>query len=97
MGPMPQWVRPLDQSTGPEWHASRVRSFTTTAYCGKILSGTIELASEDKAERETRCPQCLTSLTPRPVASPQVRAAAQKPQAKRPAKPAPRKKARNKR
>ena len=59
---MAQWVRPLDRSTGAEWHAARVRSFTTTAYCGRILAGTIELASEDKAERETRCPHCMRSL-----------------------------------
>src|SRR2546428_771867 len=98
---MPQWVRPLNQSTGAEWHAARVRSFTTTAYCGKVLSRTIELASEEKAERETRCPQCMKSLAPSQVVTPPTRVTprkqvtpANKAQAKGPAKPTPKKSAR---
>ena len=67
---MPQWARPLDQSTGVEWHLPRVKSFTTTAYCGKILTGTIEVASESKADSETRCAQCMTSLLPSQIISP---------------------------
>ena len=64
--PVPQWVRPLDQSTTPaaEWHVPRTRSFTTTTYCGKNLAGPIEVASDDKAERAGRCRQCVTSLGP---------------------------------
>ncbi len=63
---MPQWVRPLDQSTkaAAEWHVPRTKSFTTTTYCGRNLAGPIEVTSDDKAEREGRCRPCLASLAP---------------------------------
>ena len=75
-----QWVRPLSQSTSAaaQWHAPQIRSYTTTTYCGKVLEGSIEVASDEKAEREGRCSSCATRLAaregtaqkvaPRPVA-----------------------------
>ncbi len=82
--PVPQWVRPLIHltSAAAEWHVPRTKSFTTTAYCGKELAGLLEVASDDKAEREGRCQSCVTRLaktgegsilqrTPQPV--PQTR------------------------
>ena len=60
---MPQWVRPLNQSTkdAAEWHIPRVKSFATTAYCGKIIPGTIEVTTDDTAERGRRCQKCLVA------------------------------------
>ncbi len=42
----------------------RTKSFTTTTYCGKNLAGLLEVASDDKAEREGRCRPCVASLGP---------------------------------
>jgi hypothetical protein len=47
-----------------EWHIPRSKSFTTTTYCGTELKGPLEVASDDKAEREGRCSPCLTHLAP---------------------------------
>ena len=77
---MSQWVRPLHQVTPAEaeWHAPQTKSFSTTAYCGKVLEGAIEVATDEKAAREGRCSACATRLAahegtaqkamPRPVA-----------------------------
>jgi len=54
-----------------EWHIPRSKSFTTTTYCGKNLAGPLEVASDDKAEREGRCSPCLTHLATTPVIVPQ--------------------------
>jgi len=66
---VPQWVRPLDQSTkgAAEWHIPQTKSYTTTTFCGKIIAGTVEVASDAKAEHEGRCKQCLAiSVAPIP-------------------------------
>jgi hypothetical protein len=78
---MPQWVRPLDQSTkgAAEWHVSRIKSYATTTYCGRIIPGTLEITSDDNAEREGRCKQCLaisTGATPQKQTPPVKKAAA---------------------
>ena len=59
-----QWVRLLNRaaSASAEWHIPRTKSFTTTTYCGKELEGPLEVASDDKAEREGRCSPCVTHL-----------------------------------
>jgi hypothetical protein len=64
-----QWVRLLNRITGAsaEWHVPRSKSFTTTTYCGKNLAGPLEVASDDKAEREERCSPCMTHLAPTQV------------------------------
>ena len=61
---MSQWVRLLNRvtSASAEWHIPRSKSFTTTTYCGKNLAGALEVASDDKAEREGRCSPCVTEL-----------------------------------
>ena len=75
-----------------EWHAPQTKSFATTTHCGKVLEGAIEVASDEKAEREGRCSSCATRLAahegtaqkamPRPVAhartSPAKKAAVKK-------------------
>jgi hypothetical protein len=64
-----QWVRLLNRATGApaEWHFPRTKSFATTTYCGKNLAGPLEVASDDKAEREERCSPCMTHLAPMQV------------------------------
>jgi hypothetical protein len=59
-----QWVRLLSRvtSTPAEWHVPRTKSFTTTTYCGMKLEGPLEVASDDRAEREGRCSSCVTDL-----------------------------------
>ena len=61
---MAQWVRLLNRNTSAsaEWHVPRIKSFTTTTYCSKELAGSLEVASDDKAQREGRCPLCMTQL-----------------------------------
>ena len=61
---MTQWVRLLSRvtSASAEWHVPQIRSFTTTTYCGTKLEGPLEVASDDKAEREGRCSSCMTHL-----------------------------------
>lgn len=61
---MTQWVRLLSRvtSASAEWHVPRTKSFTTTTYCGTQLAGLLEVASDDKAEREGRCSSCVTHL-----------------------------------
>lgn len=68
------WVRPLFRATGAssEWHAPRIKSLTTTTYCGKTIEGALEVAREDRAERDGRCATCATRMTP-----PTLRAAVQ--------------------
>jgi len=61
-----------------EWHAPQTKSFATTTYCGTVLEGAIEVATDEKAMREGRCSSCATRLAahertaqkamPRPVA-----------------------------
>src|SRR5713226_9573202 len=62
--PVTQWVRLLSRVTGAaaEWHIPRIKSFTTTTYCSTDLRGPLEVASDDKAEREGRCSSCMTHL-----------------------------------
>jgi hypothetical protein len=59
-----QWVRLFNRVTGAsaEWHIPRIKSFSTTTYCDTDLAGPLEVASDDKAEREGRCPPCVTHL-----------------------------------
>jgi hypothetical protein len=59
-----QWLRVLSRATSAsaEWHIPRTKSFTTTTYCGAELEGPLEVASDDKAEREGRCSSCVTHL-----------------------------------
>jgi hypothetical protein len=61
-----QWIRLLSRvtSTSAEWHLPLTKSFTTTTYCGKELAGPLEVATDDKAEREGRCSPCVTHLAP---------------------------------
>ena len=61
---MAQWVRLLSRvtSASAEWHVPLTKSFTTTTYCGTRLEGPLEVASDDKAERESRCSSCVTHL-----------------------------------
>jgi hypothetical protein len=68
-----QWVRVLSRVTGAsaEWHVPRTKSFTTTTYCRKELAGTLEVASDDKAERGERCSACMTHLAPTQAIAPQ--------------------------
>lgn len=63
---MPDWVRPLFRATGAsrEWHAPRIKGVTTATYCGTSLEGPLEIAREDRAEREGRCATCATRVTP---------------------------------
>ncbi|MGH2491491.1 MAG: hypothetical protein ACRDF9_08275, partial [Candidatus Limnocylindria bacterium] len=70
---MSQWIRLLSRvtSTSPEWHLPLTKSFTTTTYCGTELAGPLEVASDDKAEREGRCSPCVTHLAPTPASVPQ--------------------------
>ena len=70
---MSQWVRLLNRVTGAsaEWHVPRSKSFTTTTYCGKELQGPLEVASDDKAEREGRCSLCVTHIAPTQRIAPQ--------------------------
>ncbi len=67
------WVRPLFRATGASaaWHAPRIKSFTTVTYCEVNIDGPLEIAREDRAEREGRCATCATRLYP-----PTARAAA---------------------
>jgi hypothetical protein len=62
--PVTQWVRLLSRvtSASAEWHLPLTKSFTTTTYCGTKLEGPLEVASDDKAEREGRCSSCVTHL-----------------------------------
>jgi hypothetical protein len=46
------------------WHAPRIKSFTTFTYCELNIEGPLEIAREDRAEREGRCPTCATRLKP---------------------------------
>jgi len=59
-----QWVRLLSRVTGSsaEWHVPRSKSFTTFTYCGTKLEGSLEVTSDEKAEREGRCSSCVTYL-----------------------------------
>jgi len=59
-----QWVRLLSRVTGSsaEWHVPRSKSFTTFTYCGRKLEGSLEVTSDEKAEREGRCASCVTYL-----------------------------------
>ena len=61
---MTQWLRVLSRvtSASAEWHIPRTKSFTTTTHCGTELEGPLEIASDDKAEREGRCSSCVTHL-----------------------------------
>ena len=61
---MTQWVRLLSRVTGSsaEWHVPRSKSFTTFTYCGTKLEGSLEVTSDEKAEREGRCSSCVTYL-----------------------------------
>ena len=61
---MSDWVRPLFRATGAsgEWHVPRIKGLTTTTYCGENIEGPIEVAREDKAERERCCSTCVTRL-----------------------------------
>ena len=71
--PVSQWVRLLSRVTGAsaEWHVPRIKSFTVTTYCGKELAGPLEVASDDKAERQGRCSSCVTHLPTTPGIVPQ--------------------------
>jgi hypothetical protein len=77
-----QWVRLFNRVTGAsaEWHIPRTKSFTTTTYCDTDLAGPLEVASDDKAEREGRCSPCVTHLAtaqgivPQRVSRPMARA-----------------------
>jgi hypothetical protein len=40
----------------------RTKSFTTITYCGTKLEGSLEVTGDEKAEREGRCPSCVTHL-----------------------------------
>jgi hypothetical protein len=101
-----QWVRLLSRvtSASAEWHVPRTKSFTTTTYCGTKLEGSLEVTSDEKAEREGRCSPCVTHLATtqgivaqrvsRPIAqartTPVKKAAAKRTEAKRTVrKPAP--------
>ncbi|HEV8534520.1 MAG TPA: hypothetical protein VGR87_02220 [Candidatus Limnocylindria bacterium] len=91
---MADWVRPLFRATGAsrEWHAPRIKGLTTTTYCDKILEGALEIAREDRAEREGRCATCATHLTPPMLRSAVKKAAVKKAALKRSVtKPAPKK------
>jgi hypothetical protein len=81
-----QWVRLLNQVVGAsaEWHVPRIKSFTVTTYCGRELAGPLEVASDDKAEREGRCSPCVTHLPTTPGIAPQR---ASQPIAQTPASP----------
>jgi hypothetical protein len=59
-----QWVRLFNRvtSASAEWHIPRIKSFTTTTYCDTDLAGPLEVASDDKAEREVRCSPYVTHL-----------------------------------
>ena len=61
---MTEWVRLLSRvtSASAEWHVPRTKSFTTTTYCGTKLEGSLEVTSDEKAEREGRCSSCVTHL-----------------------------------
>lgn len=61
---MTQWVRLLSRVTGgsAEWHVPQTKSFITTTHCGTKLEGSLEVASDEKAERERRCSSCVTHL-----------------------------------
>jgi len=70
-----QWLRVFSRVTSAsgEWHIPRTKSFTTTTYCGTELEGPLEVASDDKAEREGRCSSCVTHLaTTQGIAPPRV-------------------------
>jgi hypothetical protein len=71
--PVSQSVRLLSRvtSASAEWHIPRSKSFTTTTYCDKELAGPLEVASDDKAEREGRCSPCVTHLATTPGIVPQ--------------------------
>src|ERR1700682_3678832 len=60
------WVRVLFRATNAsrDWHAPRLRGVSTTTYCGVSLAGPLEIAREDRAEREGRCATCATRLAP---------------------------------
>jgi hypothetical protein len=59
-----QWVRLLSRvtSASADWHIPRTKSFITTTYCGTKLEGSLEVTSDEKAEREGRCSSCATHL-----------------------------------
>ena len=68
---MSDWVRPLFRTSGAsrEWHAARSKGLTTVTYCEENIKGPLEIASEDKAEREGRCSKCTTRVaTPQGMA-----------------------------
>jgi hypothetical protein len=86
------WVRPLFRATGASraWHAPRIKSFTTVTYCEMNIDGPLEIAREDRAEREGRCATCATRLYPltaraAAVRQPVVKKAAATKSVKRPA------------
>lgn len=58
------WVRPLFRAAGAslEWHAARSKGLTTVTYCEENIQGPLEIAREDKAEREGRCSECATCV-----------------------------------
>ena len=56
----------MSRATGASavWHAPRIKSFTTVTYCEVNIEGPLEIAREDRAEREGRCATCATRLKP---------------------------------
>lgn len=61
---MSDWVRPLFSGAGVSrtWHVPRLKTFTTTTECGESLEGPLEVAREERAERDGRCAKCVASL-----------------------------------
>jgi len=59
----------MSRATGASavWHAPRIKSFTTLTYCDVNIEGPLEIAREDRAEREGRCAACATHLAPPPA------------------------------
>ena len=78
--PVSDWVRLLSRASGVsgEWHAPRIKGISTTTHCGLTLEGPLEIAREDRAEREKRCATCATTLSPAKVLGEAVKKAAVK-------------------